>query len=220
LEVDNCEFPDDVLYDEEFYVWVKVQNQHAVLGITSIQSALAGKLNEIKFKEVGTKISKGRSVATLESAKFFGSVRTPIAGRLVETNGNLLKEPKLANDDPYRQGWFVKLEPEALEQDLAGLQTAKGGLAKTESQIRELGIRCFKATPDYEMWEIGTECAAVLSRLNELMEQYKIGDVVHVVSDDKFADVEIARWSDQTGQQVLESRQEAKLMHFIIKKVK
>ena len=220
LDVNNCEFPENVLYDEEFYVWVKVEKSYALLGITSIQSALAGKLREVKLKQVGALISKGQSVATIESARFFGAVRTPLTGVLVEVNGKLEKEPKLANDDPYHQGWIAKLQPESLQEDSARLQTVKEAQSKVESQVRELGVRCFKVFPDYEMWEIGTECAVVLSKLNELMEQYKVGDVVHVVSDDKFADIEIARWSDQTEQSVLESRPEGKLMHFIIKKVK
>ena len=70
------------------------------------------------------------------------------------------------------------------------------------------------------MWEIGVECAAVLVRLNELIERCALNDVIHVVSDDPTADIEMERWSDETGQLVLESRKEGKLIHFIVKKVK
>jgi len=56
--------------------------------------------------------------------------------------------------------------------------------------------------------------------LNELMERCKLGEVVHVVSDDVTADIEMERWSDETGQAVLESRKEGKLTHFIVRKVK
>jgi TusA-related sulfurtransferase len=60
----------------------------------------------------------------------------------------------------------------------------------------------------------------VLVRLNELMERMSVNEVVHVVSDDPTADIEMERWSDQAGQTVLESRKEGKLAHFIVKKVK
>jgi TusA-related sulfurtransferase len=70
------------------------------------------------------------------------------------------------------------------------------------------------------MWEIGVECAAVLVRLNELIQRSSFNEVVHVVSDDPTADIEMARWSDETGQELLESRNEGKLMHFIVRKVK
>jgi TusA-related sulfurtransferase len=52
------------------------------------------------------------------------------------------------------------------------------------------------------------------------MERCAIGEIVHVVSDDPTADIEMVRWSDETGQEVLESREEGNLMHFIVKKVK
>ena|GEM_PF-128205 len=220
LEVHHCEFADDVLYDEDFNVWVKLEDTYAVLGITSIHSALAGKLTAVKFKELGTKIPKGHVVATIESVKYFGAVRTPLTGTLIEVNDQLEEEPSLANDYPYNKGWFVKIEFSSLEDEGKNLNNAKNSVDKIELQIRELRVRCFKAFPDYEMWEIGVECAAVLSKLGDVMERCQVGDVVHVVSDDKFADIEIARWADQTGQALLEARQEDELMHFIVKKVK
>jgi glycine cleavage system H protein len=91
---------------------------------------------------------------------------------------------------------------------------------KVRSQIRELHVRCFRAYPDYEMWEIGVECGAVLVRLNELMARCLLGEVVHVVSDDSTADIEMVRWSDETGQALLESRREDSLFHFIVRKVR
>jgi TusA-related sulfurtransferase len=47
-----------------------------------------------------------------------------------------------------------------------------------------------------------------------------LNDVIHVVSDDPTADIEMERWSDESGHMVLESRKEGKLAHFIVKKVK
>lgn len=220
LNLCHCEFPDDVIYDGDFTVWIKLDNDCAVLGITSIHSALAGKLAAIKFKEIGTIVSKGHGVATIESAKYFGAVRTPITGTLIEINGNLATKPELANDFPYGEGWFVKIKPSLLEDETKEMHDPKNSVEKIESQIRMLGVHCFKAFPDYEMWEIGVECALVLTKLSELIDRCQVGDVVHVVSDDKFADIEIARWSDETGQALLESRQEDQLMHFILKKVK
>jgi glycine cleavage system H protein len=55
--------------------------------------------------------------------------------------------------------------------------------------------------------------------LNELMGLCSLSEVVHVVSDDPTADIEMVRWSEETGQELLESRKEGKLMHFIVRKV-
>ena len=221
LEVCHCEFPDDLLYDEEFNVWVKFENAYALLGITSMHSALAGKLTSVRFKELNTMVEEGHVVATIESSKFFGAVRTPLTGTLIEVNQDVANDPAMANDYPYSRGWFVKIVfSSSQEQAHKSLKDPKDSIDKIELKIRELGVRCFKVFPDYEMWEIGVECAAVLSRLDDIMERCHVGDVVHVVSDDRFADIEIARWADETGQALLETRQEDQLMHFIVKKVK
>ena len=221
LQIEYCEFPDDALYDLENNVWVRFDSQkRAKLGITSVHAALAGRLNKVKFKPTGASVGKTQSVATIESVRYFGVVRTPLAGTLIAVNSRLENEPKLANDSPYTLGWFAELEFSLLDNDLELLVEPKNAAEKISAQIRELRVRCFRAYPDYEMWEIGVECAAVLVRLNELMERCRLGDVVHVVSDDATADIEMERWSDETGQAVLESRKEGKLTHFIVRKVK
>ena len=220
MQVDFCEFPDNVLYDFENHVWIRLQDNCVVLGITSIHSSLAGKLTQVTFKPVGSLVKRGQSVATIESARYFGAVRTPLSSRIMEINETLQSRPKLANDYPYSDGWIAKVQPTALDQEIHDLTSPIGSEEKIRSLIRDLRVRCFKAYPDYELSEIGVECAAVLVRLNELMERCAVGEVVHVVSDDATADIEMVRWSDQTGQAVLESRQEGNLMHFIVKKVK
>jgi TusA-related sulfurtransferase len=70
------------------------------------------------------------------------------------------------------------------------------------------------------MFEIGVECAATLTKFDELLAGLEIGQVVHLVSDDVTADLEISRWSEQTGQAIIELRREGNLFHFIIKKIK
>ena len=221
MQIEYCEFPEDLLYDLENNVWVRMESQNrARLGITSVYAALAGRLNRVKFKPSGADVMKGQSVATIESPRYFGVVRTPLTGRLVAINAGLERDPKLANDSPYSLGWFAELEPALPDNDLGSLMEPKNAAERIRAQISELRVRCFKAYPDYEMWEIGVECAAVLVRLNELMERCRLGEVVHVVSDDLTADIEMERWSDETGQAVLESRKEEKLTHFIVRKVK
>jgi glycine cleavage system H lipoate-binding protein/TusA-related sulfurtransferase len=221
LQIDYCDFPEDALYDIDNRVWVRLLGKNtATVGITSVHSALTGRLNKVNFKPVGTVLQKGKSVATIESVKYFGAVRTPLSGTLIESNPVLAEQPKLANDSPYELGWFVKVEAAFLPDELKSLNDLTSARESLKSQISQLRIRCFKAYPDYDMWEIGVECAAVLVRLNELIERCALNEVIHVVSDDPTADIEMERWSDETGQLVLESRKEGKLLHFIVKKVK
>jgi glycine cleavage system H lipoate-binding protein/TusA-related sulfurtransferase len=221
LQIDYCEFPEDVLYDLDNYVWVRQVSEDRVrLGITSVHAALAGKLSMVKLKPTGLLLRRTQSVASIESVRYFGVVRTPLTGALASVNAKLEAEPKIANDAPYTIGWFAEIDSKLDPNEMGSLVDLKTAQDRLRAQARELRVRCFKAFPDYEMWEIGVECAAVLVRLNELMERCKVNEVVHVVSDDPTADIEMERWSDQTGQAVLESRIEGKLTHFIVKKVK
>jgi glycine cleavage system H protein len=221
LQIENCEFPDGLLYDLDNNVWVRADESNMVtIGITSVHAALAGKLKKIKFKPLDLVLQNCQSVATIESVKYFGAVRTPLSGKLIEQNARILANPKLANDSPYDEGWFARIESTKPLEEMKRLGDVNSLEETICSQIHQLEVRCFKAYPDCEMWEIGVECAAVLVRLNELIERCALNEVVHVVSDDPTADIEMVRWADETGQAILESRSEGELTHFIVKKVK
>jgi glycine cleavage system H protein len=221
MKIDNCSFPEDLLYDTENFVWISNKEKKIVtIGITVIMASIAGKLSSIKLKPVGTKLEKGKSCGVLESAKYFGVVRTPISGTIVQVNNSLMDKPKLANDFPYAEGWFVKIEPSDM-RDLKALETIENCRDKMSLAIQKLRVRCFAAFPDHEMFEIGVECSATLAKLDELIEKIPTGEVIHLVSDDPTADLEMLRWSEERGgQSLLEMRNEGNLFHFIVKKVR
>lgn len=219
MKIDNCSFPEDLLYDTENFVWISNVEKTITIGITVIIASIAGKLSSIKLKPVGTKLEKGKSCGVLESTKYFGVVRTPISGTIVQVNNSLIDKPKLANDFPYAEGWFVEIEPSDM-RDLKALETIENCRDKMSLAIKKLRVRCFAAFPDHEMFEIGVECAATLTKLDELMTKLSIGEVIHLVSDDQTADLEIYRWADENKQSLLETRREGNLFHFILKKIK
>lgn len=218
MKINDCEFPDDALYEPEGFVWLRVGTPgEAFLGITSIQAALAGRLTKVTAKPLNEEYTRGRSIGLLESGKYFGAIRTPVDGVLVEVNERVLSEPKLLSEDPYREGWFARLRTKSNPAD-SGMRSATELRDVLASQIAALRVHCFAAFPDYEMFEIGTECAAVLVRLDELIERAKLGEVVHLVSDDWTAPVEMENWSMRTGHVVVESRKEGNLFHFLVRK--
>jgi glycine cleavage system H lipoate-binding protein/TusA-related sulfurtransferase len=220
MKIDNCSFPEGLLYDTENFVWVSNEKKETVtIGITVIIASIAGKLSSIKLKPVGTKLEKGKSCGALEGIKYFGVVRTPISGAIVQVNNSLMDKPKLANDFPYTEGWFVKIKPSNMG-DLKSLETIENCHDKMSLAIQKLRVRCFAAFPDYEMFEIGVECSATLAKLDELIEKIPAGEVIHLVSDDPTADLEMLRWSEERGQSLLEMRNEGNLFHFIVKKVR
>ena len=221
MKIDSCIFPEGLLYDIENFVWVDGKaTKVATIGITMLLSSISGRLSTIKLKDVGIEIEKGKGLATIESNKYFGVVRAPFTARITEVNELIRKKPKLVNDFPYSYGWFVKMEPLSIDKYLVDLQPIENCHDKIKVLINDLHIRCFVAYPDYEMYEIGVECAATLTKLDELISKIEIGEIIHLVSDDKTADLEMIRWSQESGQSILETRPEENLLHFIVKKVK
>ena len=229
MRISHCEFPEGILYDLDNLVWIKRNDDdHYVvtLGVTPILISLSGKLTKIKLKEIGTIIEKSKSVGSIESLRYFGMVRCPIKGEIVEVNNTLTDNPKTVNDFPYNEGWFVKIKIQnsdsSIDSELKNdcLKFIDECHDEIKKIMEKLHVRCFSAFPDYEMFEIGVECAATLTKLDELIGKINMGNVVHVVSDDTSADLEMIRWSEERGQDLLESRKEANLFHFIVKKIK
>lgn len=229
MQICHCEFPEGILYDLDNFVWLKRSDddQYVVtLGVTPILISLAGKLTKIKLKEIGTIIEKSKSVGSIESLRYFGMVRCPINGKIIEVNNRLTDNPKTVNDFPYNEGWFVKIKIQnsdsSIDSELNSdcLKFIDECHDEIKKIMEKLHVRCFSAFPDYEMFEIGVECAATLTKLDELIGKINMGNVVHVVSDDTSADLEMIRWSEERGQDLLESRKEGNLFHFIVKKIK
>ncbi|MDW0143429.1 MAG: hypothetical protein QOK69_00460 [Nitrososphaeraceae archaeon] len=229
MRISHCDFPEGILYDLNNLVWIKRnEDDHYVvtLGVTPILISLAGKLTKIKLKEIGTIIEKSKSVGSIESLRYFGMVRCPVKGEIVEVNNMLTDNPKTVNDFPYNEGWFVKIKIQnsdsSIDSELKNdcLKFIDECHDEIKKIMGKLHVRCFSAFPDYEMFEIGVECAATLTKLDELIGKINMGNVVHVVSDDTSADLEMIRWSEERGQDLLESRKEANLFHFIVKKIK
>ncbi len=229
MRINHCDFPEGILYDLDNFVWIKrdgIDRSIVMLGVTPILISLAGKLTKIKLKEIGASIEKNKSVGSIESLRYFGMVRCPLKGEIIEVNNTLSDNPKTANDFPYNEGWFVKMKIQNSDSNMESelksdtLKLIDESHDEIKKIMEKLHIRCFAAFPDYEMFEIGVECAATLTKLDELIAKINMGNVVHVVSDDTSADLEMIRWSEERGQDLLETRKEANLFHFIVKKLK
>ena len=218
MNVEHCEFPEDLYYDVQNEVWFRRPDsgKGGVMGVSSIFIFLSGKVSSVKFRPVSETVKRGESLATLESIKYVGAVRSPVSGKLSALNKNLLSSPESLSRHPY-ENWIAEYnsyDKESLDALLKGKE-AKEALT---SRIRELRIHCFKLLPDEDMYSIGTECTTTLANLSELLEDKPAGYVVHLVTDDPTADIEMVRWSMQTGNELVESRNEENLYHFIVKK--
>lgn len=217
--ISNCVFAEDVLYDLENDVWVRFTDGQAVVGLNSYMAWLAGRVTTVYFKKLEGKVKRGAVIGSYEGPRYFGVVRSPLDGSLVEFNGALTSNPRLLQNDPYGEGWFAKLavdDPPQATRHLVRLEDARKHF---ESRVAELRAHCYRAVPDHELYAIGVECSSVLAQLNEYLSKAAPGTVVLVVSDEPTADIEMIRWSKQTGQQILEKRVENNLHQYLVKKV-
>ncbi|KAL3693215.1 hypothetical protein R1sor_006866 [Riccia sorocarpa] len=118
-------------YDKE-HEWVKVEGDSAVIGITDHAQA---QLGDIVFVEVqgavGDKIAREATFASVESVKAVSDVFAPVSGEILEINKGLTDDPSAVNNDPYAQGWFVKVKL-TNPSELDGLMDDKAYKAYTE----------------------------------------------------------------------------------------
>ena len=88
MKIEQCEFPDDLLYDPEGLVWARpLESGEIVVGITSIHAALAGPVLKVSAKPLTASYNQHAAIGFLESGKYFGPIRSPVGGVLREVNG-------------------------------------------------------------------------------------------------------------------------------------
>src|SRR5437667_11035719 len=95
MKIDRCEFPDDLLYDSEGLVWARPSDSgEALVGITSVYAAIAGRIAKITTKSPGVALAIGAAIGFLESGTYFGPIRAPLGGTLQEGNQTVLAKPR------------------------------------------------------------------------------------------------------------------------------
>ncbi len=118
------EFPDNLRYTKS-HEWVRVEKDGSVvMGITDYAQDAMGDLVFIELPEVsGEPVAKEEAYAVVESVKAVQDVYAPLTGRVTEINDELPNTTEVVNQDPYGDGWMVRMEIEA-EAELEELMEA------------------------------------------------------------------------------------------------
>jgi glycine cleavage system H protein len=141
----GCAFPEDLLYEVEQDVWVRLEGEVATLGMTDPAQTRCGKFVSVHFKRVGKVIPKGMAYATIESAKWVGPFPAVLTGEIVETNeAGFRRDVLIANREPYDAGWLVKIRPTNLEDERGALVDAQRAFTDYHKKIEELKINCMR----------------------------------------------------------------------------
>ena len=101
-------YPEDLKYHEE-HDWARVEGDEAVLGITWFAADALGELVHFEPPEVGSAVTKDQSYGEVESVKAVSDVIAPLSGEVLEVNAQVVDAPETVNEDPYGNGWLVRI---------------------------------------------------------------------------------------------------------------
>jgi glycine cleavage system H protein len=102
-------FPKDVKYTKD-HEWARVDGKAAVVGITDFAQDKLGSIVFVELPPGGKSVKKGETVVTVDSVKAVAEVYSPLSGQVEESNESLRDTPEFINQDPYGQGWMVKIK--------------------------------------------------------------------------------------------------------------
>jgi glycine cleavage system H protein len=105
----DASYPEDLLYHPE-HDWAKIDGDVATFGITWFAQDALGEVVFFDPPTVGSSVKSGDSYAEVESVKAVSDVIAPLSGEIVEVNTALADAPEKINDDPYGEGWMVKVK--------------------------------------------------------------------------------------------------------------
>ena len=151
-EVRSCVLPLNLHYSVADHTWVLVNDDGtATIGMTDVAQNLAGELLHAKPKKVGAARKRGKPVATVESSKWVGPVKSPLTGEIVAVNEELATDATLINRSPYKAGWIVRLQPSDLDAELAQLVTGQAAVDAYRERIEREDIKACVHVEGFEV---------------------------------------------------------------------
>jgi glycine cleavage system H protein len=101
-------YPDDLKYHPE-HDWARIDGDEATLGITWFAQDSLGELVHFEPPDEGTRIGKDDTYGEVESVKAVSDLISPLSGELIEVNKKVVEAPETVNEDPYGEGWLVRI---------------------------------------------------------------------------------------------------------------
>ncbi len=103
------EFPDHLKYTKE-HEWTRVEDGSVVVGVTDYAQESLGEVVYVELPEEGSAVVMGEAFGVIESTKAVSDLYSPVSGTVTEVNDTLLDNPELINEDPYDEGWILRIE--------------------------------------------------------------------------------------------------------------
>ncbi|MBO4518405.1 MAG: glycine cleavage system protein GcvH [Paludibacteraceae bacterium] len=101
-------FPDNIRYTSE-HEWIRVEGNEAYVGITDYAQSELGEIVFIDVPSVGETVGQGEVFGSIEAVKTVSDLNMPVTGEVLELNEALDAQPELVNNDPYGEGWIIRI---------------------------------------------------------------------------------------------------------------
>jgi len=101
-------YPEGLKYHPE-HDWARAEGDEAVLGVTWFAQDALGELVHFEAPEAGATVAKDASYGEVESVKAVSDVVSPLSGEVLEVNQKAVDEPEVVNEDPYGDGWLIRI---------------------------------------------------------------------------------------------------------------
>ena len=101
--------PENLRYTKD-HEWVRVEGDSGIIGITDHAQEELGDIVYVELPKVGARLEQASSFGSVDSVKAVSDIYCPVAGEVAEVNQALAEAPEKVNDDPYGNGWLIKLK--------------------------------------------------------------------------------------------------------------
>jgi len=169
------EFPEGLKYSKE-HEWVLVEGTSATIGITEYAQEELGDIVFVELPEVGEKIVKDDPFGAVESVKAVSDIYAPVSGAVVETNEILPDNPETINDDPYGDGWMVRVE-------LSDIYAPVSGAVVETNEILPDNPETINDDPYGDGWMVRVELSDI-DDLKDLMDADEYAEYVAQQKED------------------------------------
>ncbi len=102
-------FPDNLKYTKE-HEWIKIEGDTGVVGITEFATSELGDVVFVEIETEGENLDQGETFGTIEAVKTVSDLFMPVSGEVSEVNEKLSDNPEIVNEEPYGQGWLIKIK--------------------------------------------------------------------------------------------------------------
>ncbi len=102
-------FPADLLYTKD-HEWIRIEGDYAVVGITDFAQGELGDIVYLEIETLDQDVERNAIFGTVEAVKTVSDLFMPVAGSVVELNEKLSDTPELVNEDPYGDGWLIRIK--------------------------------------------------------------------------------------------------------------